>query len=68
MVVAVVEMKNHTTVVHQGVHKLEVLASRRGYDGSTNWDYMCCCMRHWLVVFIDPQHWLVQLPSPSLKE
>ena len=28
--VAVVEMKNHITVVHQGVHKLEVLVSRRG--------------------------------------
>ena len=30
MVAAVVEMKNHIAVVHQGVHLLEVLVSRRG--------------------------------------
>ena len=28
--VAMVEMKNHTVVVHQGVHILEALVSRRG--------------------------------------
>ena len=28
--VAVVEMKNHTAAVHQGVHMMEVLVSRRG--------------------------------------
>ena len=28
--VVVVDMKNHTVAVHQGVHMLEVLVSRRG--------------------------------------
>ena len=28
--VAMVEMKNHIAVVHQGVHMLEALVSRRG--------------------------------------
>ena len=28
--VAVVEMKNHNVVVHQGVHMLEALVSKRG--------------------------------------
>ena len=46
--------KNHIVVVHQGVHMLEALVSRRGQDGSSNWDYMCCCMGHWLVACIDP--------------
>ena len=46
MVVAVVEMKNHTTVVHQGVHMLEALVSRRGYDGFFSLGYMCCCIGH----------------------
>ena len=30
MVVVVVEMKNHIVAVHQGVHMLEALVSRRG--------------------------------------
>ena len=28
--VVVVEMKNHTAAVHQGVHMLEALVSRKG--------------------------------------
>ena len=28
--VAVVEMKNHTAAVHQGIHMLEALVSKRG--------------------------------------
>ena len=28
--VAAVEMRNHTVAVHQGVHMLEALVSRRG--------------------------------------
>ena len=31
MVVVVVEMKNYTAAVHQGVHMLEALVSKRGY-------------------------------------
>ena len=54
MVVAVVETRNQTVVVHQGVHMLEALVSRRGLDGSSNWDYMCWCMVHWLVACIGP--------------
>ena len=34
--VAEVEMRNHTVVVHQGVRMLEALVSRRGWDGSSN--------------------------------
>ena len=30
MVVVVIEMKNHTAAVHQEVHMLEALVSRRG--------------------------------------
>ena len=59
MVVVVVEMKNHTVVVHQGVYMPKALVSRRGKDGSSHWDYMCCCMGHWLVARIGPQHWCV---------
>ena len=63
-----VEMRNYTVVMHQGIHMLEAWVSWRGEDGSSNWDYMCCCMGHLLVVCIIPQHWLIQLSSPSLKE
>ena len=47
---------------------LEALVSKRGQDGSSNWDCMCCCMGHLLVVYYGPHHWLVQPSYPSLKE
>ena len=46
----------------------EVLASRRGLGGSSSWGCRYCYMGSWLVVYIGPQHWLVQPISPSLKK
>ena len=31
-----VEMRGHTVAAQQGAHMVEVLASRRGYDGSSS--------------------------------
>ena len=45
-----VEMGNHSIVVHQGGHKLEGLASNRDWDDFFNWGCMYCCMGYWIVV------------------
>ena len=42
--VAVVEMGNHSVVVHQGGHELEGLASKRDLDYFSSWGYMYWCM------------------------
>ena len=57
---AMVEMRSHTVVVvaNQREHMLKGLDSRSGWDGSSNWDYMGCCIGHWLMAcIVGPQHW-----------
>ena len=36
MVVAMVKMRSHIVAAQQGAHMVEALASRRGYDDSSN--------------------------------
>ena len=68
MVVAETGMRIHAADMQLKAHTEEVLASRRGLGGSSSWGCRYCCMGSWLVVYIGPQHWLVQPISPSLKE
>ena len=68
MVVVVVELGIHAVVVPQEAHREEVLVSRRGLGGSSNWGCRYCYMGLSLVAFIGSLHWLVQSQSPLLKE
>ena len=68
MVVAVAGLRTHAAVVQQEAHREEVLVSKRGLGGSSNWGRRYCCMGLWLVACIGPLHWLVQPQSPLLKE
>ena len=47
---------------------VEALVSKRGSNGFSNQGCKCFHMGNLLVACIDPQHWLVQLTCPSLKE
>ena len=70
MVVAVAKRWTHTVaaVAHLGEHILEVWASRRGWGGSSSWDYRCCHTGHQLVAYFGPQHLHVQPSNPLLRE
>ena len=53
MVVAVAGLRViHAAVVQYEAHREEALVSRRGLDGSSNWDCRYCCMGLWLVAYI----------------
>ena len=68
MVVVVARLRMiHVVFVQQEAYREEVLVSRRGLGGSSNWDYRYCCMGLWLVACIGPLHWLVQPQSLLLK-
>ena len=65
---AMVEMGNHSTLVHQGEHELEGLASKRDWDDFSNWGCMYCFIGHWVVVFFDQQNLPNQKTSLLLLE
>ena len=69
LVAAAVERWTHTVVaaVHLGEHKLQVLASRRGWGSSSSWDYRCCHTGYQLVAYFSPQHLHVQPLNPLLR-
>ena len=64
--VAAAERWIHTVVaaVHLGEHKLGVLASKRGWGGSSSWDCRCFHTGHQLVAYFSPQHLHVQPLNP----
>ena len=65
---AVVEMGNHSVVVHQGGHEMEGLASKRDWDDFSSWGYMYFYMGHWVVVCFDQQNLPDQKTSILLLE
>ena len=67
MVVAVAGLRIHVATVQQEAHREEVLVSRRGLGGSSNWGCRYYCMELWLVACIGPLNWLVQPQSLLLK-
>ena len=62
-----VEMGNHSVVMHQGGYELEGLDSKRDWDDFSSWGCLYCCMGHWVVVCFDQQN-LPQKTSLLLLE
>ena len=64
---AVVENGNHSVVMRQGVYMQGDLASKRSWDGSSNWDCMYFHIGHQLVAYFGPQHWRALSLNPLPK-